>query len=122
MSEKSKSKDVQSRAMHALQELGKKSKKLLKKAHSTLGMYGWISIVLAFLLLGTLVHNEERMNRFGYNTFYEKEFRPARMMDDAWNRDINENFTRMQNQMNEIRATNEKALKGITTPAFTAIA
>lgn len=106
--------------MSTFQELSKQTRKLMKKAHSTLGVFGWISIVLALLLLGTIVHFEQQMYRFGYVQSYQGGFHSARMMNDTWNREVNADFARMQEQMNEIRNTHEKAFKEITTPTVTA--
>jgi len=100
--------------------LSKKTQMFFKKTHTKIGIFGWISIVLVLLLLGTIVHFEQQMHRFGYTQSYQRGGRPAHMMDDTWSREVYADFARMQDQMNEIRNTHGKAFKEIITPTVTA--
>lgn len=120
MSAKSTSESKKSLWKVTLPELRKKIQKMLKKAHNTLGIFGWIAILLAIVLLSTVVRFEKHMNQFEYNAaaLYTKENHPTRMLDTIWDHDTNTDFIHMQDQMNQIRNAHEKALKEMNSPTI----
>jgi hypothetical protein len=92
-----------------LHQIGQKIKHWFQQAHKKIGVYGWISVGLFLLLVGTIAHYEGRDFRRYHDWSMPRPMYIHKQSD--WMRDIDRDFENMHRQMDMMRARHERMMR-----------